>query len=238
MKKNGIRHVKVAPYHPASNGLAKRAVRTFKEGYEKMEEESVLTKISRFLLSYRTTPHSTTENSPAQLLMRRKLHTQLDRILVSIADRLKDKQREQTTAYDYHAKERKIQEGQAVCVKDFPAKKTWSPGRVVTKTAFVSAQVKLENGTIVPRHQDHIQSREQKVSMPAAKSDIVAEVSVVLPEFATAAPTPEFCDSPETPSHHQQFLWRNLFWVALRGHAQWRNLLRPVLRGHAQCGKG
>ena len=47
MKKNGIRHVKVAPYCPASNGLAERAVRTFKEGFEKMEKGSVRTKLDR-----------------------------------------------------------------------------------------------------------------------------------------------------------------------------------------------
>ena len=31
MKRNGIQHVKSAPYHPASNGLAKRDVQIFKE---------------------------------------------------------------------------------------------------------------------------------------------------------------------------------------------------------------
>jgi len=36
MKKNGIKHIQVASYHPASNGLAERAMPIFKEGYEKM----------------------------------------------------------------------------------------------------------------------------------------------------------------------------------------------------------
>jgi len=46
MKRNGIKHIKVASNHPASNGLAERVVRIFKEGYEKMEGGSVQTKLS------------------------------------------------------------------------------------------------------------------------------------------------------------------------------------------------
>ena len=35
VKRNGFRHVKTAPYHPASNGLAEQAVQTVKEALKK-----------------------------------------------------------------------------------------------------------------------------------------------------------------------------------------------------------
>ena len=38
-KYSGVKHVKVAPFHPASNGLAERAVRTFKSAMDKMMQD-------------------------------------------------------------------------------------------------------------------------------------------------------------------------------------------------------
>ena len=68
LKQNGIRHIRTAPYHPASNGLAERAVQTFEEGMKKMNGGSVETRVSRFLARYRITPQTSTGVSPAELL--------------------------------------------------------------------------------------------------------------------------------------------------------------------------
>ena len=78
MAKNGIRHTTVSPYHPASNGQVEHSVRTVNEGFEKTEGDSIQSRLSRFLLRYRITLHSTTGVPPAQLLIKRHLLTKLD----------------------------------------------------------------------------------------------------------------------------------------------------------------
>ena len=121
-----------------------------------MGEGNIQTKLSRFLLSYRTTPHSTTGVPPAELLIKRKLRTQLDRLYPNVADRVWSKQFKQKAAHDYHAKERALDEGQVAYVKDFRYKKTWMPGTVVDKTGPVSARIQLDDGFDIRRHQDHV----------------------------------------------------------------------------------
>ena len=66
---NGVRHITSSPYHPSSNGLAKRTIQTCKSALKKMSGNSVQIKLQRFLLNYRTTPQGTTGIPPSQLLM-------------------------------------------------------------------------------------------------------------------------------------------------------------------------
>ena len=101
--------------------------------------------LSRFLLSYRTIPHSTTGVPLAELLMKRRLHTHLNQLIPSVANRVRNKQSQQKAAHDYHAKEREILEGQAVYAKDFRNEKAWMSGTVVGKTGPLSARVQLDD---------------------------------------------------------------------------------------------
>ena len=59
LKQNGVKHIKCAPYHPSSNGLAERFVRTFKEAMRAGEQDGLPMhhRMENFLLHYRATPH-------------------------------------------------------------------------------------------------------------------------------------------------------------------------------------
>ena len=74
---NGIKHTRVSPYHPASNGLAERAVQTVKEGLRKTTGD-LETRLSRFLAQYRLTPQTTTGQAASELLMNRRPRSRLD----------------------------------------------------------------------------------------------------------------------------------------------------------------
>ena len=78
LQSNGIKHVTSSPYHRASNGLAERAVKTFKTGLKKMTDGTTLDKLSRFLFAYRNTPQTTTGVSPAELLLGHRLRSSSD----------------------------------------------------------------------------------------------------------------------------------------------------------------
>ena len=80
LRSNGIKHIRSAPYHPATNGLAERFVQTFKQALRAAltEIKSISWKLANFLMAYRTTPLATTGETPAMLLMGRNIRTELD----------------------------------------------------------------------------------------------------------------------------------------------------------------
>ena len=78
MKVNGIRHQLTPPYHPSSNGQAKRLVQELKKSLKSRPTgRSISHQVSSFLLRYRMTPNTTTGKAPAELMLKRELRTRL-----------------------------------------------------------------------------------------------------------------------------------------------------------------
>ena len=79
MKENGIEHRTVTPLWPQANGEIERQNRTLlkamKIAYSK--GQNWRKELPKFLLAYRSTPHSATGVSPAELLYNRKIRTKL-----------------------------------------------------------------------------------------------------------------------------------------------------------------
>ena len=196
---NGIRHVFVAPYHAASNGLAERAVQTIKLGLKKCCEGSVESRLYRFLLMYHNTAQSTTRMAPSVLLNKRALRTRLDLLRPSVQDKVHLKQEQMKKRHDVHSKLNDFVCGDPVYVYNFIGTPKWLPGVIEEKSGPVSYSVQLEDGRTWHRHADHIRQRYATMGPSGIPKDIPARASETpVPPISVASP-PESSLSTQIP---------------------------------------
>ncbi|XP_072171469.1 uncharacterized protein [Diadema setosum] len=163
---NGIRHVRTAPFHPSSNGLAERAVQSFKAAMKRMTNGTIETKLSRFLMAYRITPHPTTGTPPAQLLFNRIPRSRFDCVKPNMEERVQRKQHDQKQKHDQRAKARDFCIGDRVYVKNFASGPQWMPGEVISIDG-VQYTLRLADDRICRRHIEHIRRRYNNDDMTA-----------------------------------------------------------------------
>ena len=150
---NGIKHITSAPYHPASNGLAKRAVQIVKRGLKKITQGSMRSRLAKTLFTYRLTPQTTTGISPGELLLGRRPRSRLDLLKPHTAERVERSQIKQKEQHDSKSRERKLNVGDNVFVKNYHHGDKWLPGMIQKKTGPVSFVVKLTDGRVRRCHQ-------------------------------------------------------------------------------------
>jgi hypothetical protein len=82
LKERNIQHISIAPYHPSSNGLAERLVRSFKDSMKKLVDEGNTPKeaLQIFLKNYNYTIHSSTSKIPAEEMFGRNIKNDLAKI--------------------------------------------------------------------------------------------------------------------------------------------------------------
>ena len=102
LTENGIKHRAVTPLHPAANGEVERQNRSLMKRIRIAQAESKdwRKEIRKYLFAYRTTPHSTTGVSPAELMFRRTLRTKLPEL--EISENVFDEEAREQDAYAKH----------------------------------------------------------------------------------------------------------------------------------------
>lgn len=157
MEENGIQHIKSAPYHPATNGLAERFVQTMKHALKSSpSSQSLNRRLNAFLLSYRNTPHATTKVSPASAMFKRQLRTRLDLLRPQHTKdtvRLQQKAQMERRA---RAKFRSFQTGDKVLARNYTQGMKWKLATVIAKTGPVSYTLETRDHLIWKRHVDQL----------------------------------------------------------------------------------
>ena len=159
---NGIQQVFVSPYHPSSNGLAERCVQTIKSGIKKAKgskDDLESQRQYRFLLHYNKIPQGTTGVAPCELLMKRTLRSRIDVVKPNLKNKVENNQLEMKTRKDTIAAHRSFYAGDQIYARNFIGTTKWLPGVIEKVLAPLTFRIKLKDGHIWRRHQDHIKLR-------------------------------------------------------------------------------
>lgn len=169
VRKNGIQHTTIVPYHPASNGQAERFIQTFKQSMKAMDKDcaSLQQKIANFLMAYRNSTHAITGQTPAMLFLGRPLRSHLDLLKPSLQKHVQRKQSESVLRSKARSL-RTFQVGQQVIAKDYRNHgQKWQPGTIVSQTGPLTYKVKIGQDQVWRRHVDQLMDASEWTNVDA-----------------------------------------------------------------------
>ena len=177
LQMNGIQHLTSAQYHPRTNGLAERFVRTMKESFKNDRSTASLQyKLDTFLLKYRNCPHATTGNSPAVMLMGRPLRCHLGLLKPEIA---KGVMKEAKSHHGHARHLRQFSVGDKVLARSHGRGDPWAVRIVTKQTGPLSYQIQC-GSSVWHRHVDQLKRCDlpltdvhPKTSTPSLETSLI-----------------------------------------------------------------
>ena len=173
-----------------------------------MKDGSIETRLVRYLLNYRVTPHSTTGISPCKLLKGRQLRTILDAVQPSVGRKVHlSSQEKMTNYYNHKSKERCFSPGDAVYVRNHTENSPmWIPAvlKEMHNDLLVS---EATDGRRLRRHSNHVRLRHADASDDRILADVAAPAKIHQPtdrdvdsEDDTSVPGDNSVNSPAMQS--------------------------------------
>ena len=158
-EKNNVKHIRSTPYHPRTNGLVERAIRTFKEKMRAAKPENDLKlQLNKFLFSYRNGIRNSTGRSPAELMFGRRLRTRLDLLKPDVNNNLDISLNRQKIYHDRGTNFREFEEEEEVWVLNINGK-GYIGGKIKKKTGPYSYIVEIGN-KFHRKHSDQLRTRK------------------------------------------------------------------------------
>ena len=191
-RSNGIVHMTSAPFHPSSNGEAERLVGVFKRAMQRSVVEEGLEKdqaARAFLIEYRSTPHSTTGRTPAELMLGRQFRTQLSLLQPDLPHEKKQQLAKPV-------RPAKLSNGDHVFIRNYGVNRRvkWIPGRITSSVGTRMLNVQCADGV----HRRHVDQMRHRVKvLPTYSQPPVDEFRFpVATRSATPTPGSPRCETP------------------------------------------
>lgn len=195
LENNGIEHRKTTPLWPQANGEVERQNRSLLKRMKiaQAEGKEWKTEVRKYLVAYRSTPHTTTGVSPAELLFGRKMRTKLPELKEeSTESEMRDRDGKMKAKTKWYAdKKRNAHEsylapGDQVLVKQERKNKLSTsfapePYDVITKTGN-SVVIESPDGIQLMRNTTHVKKYEETSQNPGETTSTLDVTDPVEPE--------------------------------------------------------
>ena len=160
-----------------------------KAGIKKQAEGTLESKLAHFLFHYRLTPQTTTGESPSELLLGRRIKSRLDLLQPSVRSKVFKSLQQQKLNHDKSTKPRAFNLNDPVFVRNHQGNPVWIEGIVAEITGPLSYKIKLNDGSVIRRHVDHIRICHSQPQQDCSTETIDDSFMFPSPKTNTSCPT-------------------------------------------------